>query len=85
MTYFSFGNMVKNHQRFPDLNIKLIDGELKTDLFAKSTNTHQFLDPSSSHLYHCKKGVPFSQALTLQGSAQIIQILINIVTIWKNG
>ena len=30
-----------------DVNIKLIDGELKTDLFVKPTDTHQFLDPTS--------------------------------------
>ena len=50
---------------FLDLNIKLIDGELKTDLFVKPTDTHQFLDPTSSHPYHCKKGIPYSQALRL--------------------
>ena len=27
--------------------------------------THQLLDPSSSHPYHCKKGIPYSQALRL--------------------
>ena len=31
-------------------------------MFVKSTDTHQFLDPSSSHPYHCKKGIPYSQA-----------------------
>ena len=36
-----------------------------TDLFVKPTDTHQFLDPSSSHPYHCKKGIPYSQALRL--------------------
>ena len=36
-----------------------------TDLFVKPTDTHQFLDPSSSHSYHCKKGIPNSQALRL--------------------
>ena len=35
-----------------------------TDLFVKPSDTHQFL-PSSSHPYHCKKGIPYSQALTL--------------------
>ena len=40
-------------------------GELMTDLFVKPTNTHQFLDPSSSHPYHFKKGIPYSQALRL--------------------
>ena len=35
------------------------------DLFVKPTDTYQFLDPSSSHPYHCKKGIPYSQALRL--------------------
>ena len=26
---------------------------------------HQFLDPNSCHPYHCKKGIPYSQALRL--------------------
>ena len=47
------------------VNIKLIDGELKTDLFAKLTDTHQFLDPTSFHPYRCKKGIPYNQALRL--------------------
>ena len=37
-----------------------------TGLFVKPTDTHQFLDPSSSHPYHCKKGIPYSQALRLK-------------------
>ena len=49
-----------------DLNIKLIDGELKTDLFVKPTDTHQFLDPTSYHPHHCKKRTPYSQALRLK-------------------
>ena len=28
-------------------------------------NTHQFLDPTSCHPYHCKKGIPYSLALRL--------------------
>ena len=36
-----------------------------TDLFVKPTDMHQFLDPSSSHPYHCRKGIPCSQALRL--------------------
>ena len=55
----------KEEINFLYLNVKLIDGELKTDLFVKATDTHQFLDPTSSHPYHCKKGIPYSQALRL--------------------
>ena len=36
-----------------------------TDLFIKPTDTHQFLDLGSSNCYHCKKGIPYSQALRL--------------------
>ena len=36
-----------------------------TDLFIKTTGTHQLLDPSSSHPDHCKKKIPYSQALRL--------------------
>ena len=36
-----------------------------TDLFVNHTNTYQYLDPSFCHPYHCKKGIPYSQALSL--------------------
>ena len=55
----------KEEVNFLDVNIKLIDGELKTDLFVKPTDTYQFLDPTSCHPYHSKKGIPYSQALRL--------------------
>ena len=48
---------------FLDVNVRLVEGELMTDLFVKPTDTHQFLDPSSSHPYHCNKRIPYSQAL----------------------
>ena len=50
---------------FLDLNIKLIDGKFKTDLFVKPSDTHQFLDRTSSHPYHFKKGRPYNQSLRL--------------------
>ena len=48
---------------FLDVNIELSNGRLSTDLFIKSTDTHQYLESSSCHPYHCKKGIPYSQAL----------------------
>ena len=50
---------------FLDVNIRLVRGDLMTDLFVKPIDTHQFLDPSSSHPYYCKKAIPYSQALRL--------------------
>ena len=55
----------KEEVNFLDLNIKLIDGKFKTDLFVKHSDTHQFLDPTSSHPYHFKKGRPCNQSLRL--------------------
>ena len=40
---------------FLDINIRLVEGEILTDLLAKPRNTHQFFDPSSSHPYRCRK------------------------------
>ena len=37
----------KEGVNFLDVNIKLINGELKTDLIVKPTDTHQVLDPTS--------------------------------------
>ena len=62
---FSNNECSKETINFLDVNVRLVEGELMTDLFVKPTDTHQFLDPSSSHPYHCKKGIPYSQALRL--------------------
>ena len=48
----------KEEVGFLNVNIKLIDGKLKADLFVKPTGMHQFLDPISCHPYHCKNGIP---------------------------
>ena len=39
--------------------------QLVTDLYVKPTDTHQYLHASSCHFSHCKKSMPFSQALRL--------------------
>ena len=55
----------KEEVNFLDVNVKLIDGKLKSDLFVKPTDKHQILDPISCHPYHRKKGIPYSHALRL--------------------
>ena len=72
---------LKKEVNFLDVNIKLIDGELKTDLFVKSTDAHQLLDLISCHPYLCKKGIPYSQALRLNKFVQITRPLIDVVKI----
>ena len=45
------------------LDVGLRNRQLETDLHIKSTDTHQFLDSTSCHPYHCKKSITYSQAL----------------------
>ena len=51
---------------FLDVTVTRVGDCLKTDLFTKSTDTHQFLEFSSCHPWHCKKSIPYSQALRLR-------------------
>ena len=50
---------------FLDVTVSLIGGKINTDLYVKPTDSHQYLHSSSCHPYHCKKGIPYSQALRL--------------------
>ena len=45
--------------------MSLIEGVIETDLFVTPTDNHQYLQSSSCHPFHCKKGIPYSQALRL--------------------
>ena len=50
---------------FLDVTVNRVGDTLKTDLYIKPTDTHQFLDASSCHPVHCKTSIPYSQALRL--------------------
>ena len=41
------------------------EGKLITDLYVKQTDSHQYLDSSSSHPYHHTKSIPYSRALRI--------------------
>ena len=55
----------KTSINFLDVTVTLIEGVIETDLFVKPTDSHQYLQSSSCHPFHCKKGIPYSQALRL--------------------
>ena len=55
----------KEKVNFLDVQVALKNGVMPTDLFLKLTDTHQFLDLTSCHPYHCKTGIPYSQILRL--------------------
>ena len=48
-----------------DMQVIVREGKLITDLYVKETDSHQYLDPSSCHPYHCTKSTPYSQALRI--------------------
>ena len=50
----------KTQINFLDVTVYLENENIKTDLYVKSTDTHQYLHSSSYHPYHCKKGIPYS-------------------------
>ena len=50
---------------FLDVTVSLIDGKVTTNLYVKPTDSHHYFHSSSCHPYHCKKGIPYSQALPL--------------------
>ena len=39
---------------------------ISTDLYVKDTDTHQYLQFSSCHTFHTKRGIPYGQALRLR-------------------
>ena len=47
---------------FLDVNVRLEDSAISTDLYVKPTDTHQYLHPASCHPGHVKRSIPFSQA-----------------------
>ena len=48
-----------------DVTLMKKGNQLATDLYVKPTDTLQYLHASSCHVSHCKKSIPFSQALRL--------------------
>ena len=55
----------KTQINFLDVTVYLENGKIKTDLYVKPTDTHQYMHSCSCHPYHCKKGIPDSQTLRL--------------------
>ena len=71
--------MIKTSINFLDVTLSLIEGVIETDLHVKPADSHQYLQSSLCHPFHCKKGIPNSQALRLNRT-----LLINAVMIWKD-
>ena len=48
---------------FLDIDVKFLNGKIITDLHIKATDRHQYLHYTSSHPYHTKRSIVYSQAL----------------------
>ena len=59
-------NKSKQKMTFLDLVIKLTGGKIVTDLYCRSTESHQFLHYHSCSAEHIKKSIVFSQTLRLK-------------------
>ena len=56
----------KEKINFLDLVIKLTDGEIVTDFYCKSTDSHQYLHYALCHAEHIKRSIIFSKTLQLK-------------------
>ena len=53
----------RKHVTFLDLDVKITDCKIFTDLHIKATDRHQYLHYKLSHPYHTKLSIVYSQAL----------------------
>ena len=65
--------------------LTIVGPRIKTDLFVKETDTHQYLQFSSCHPYHTKKGIPYGQALRLRricSNERDFELRCNDLKVW---
>ena len=54
---------IRKNVTFLDLDVKILDRKIVTDLYIKATDRHQYLYYTSSHPYHTKRSIVYSQSL----------------------
>ena len=55
----------KTSINFLDVTVSPVEGVIETGLYVKPTDSHQYLQSNSCHPFHCKKCIPYRQALRL--------------------
>ena len=48
----------KTSINFLDVTVSLIERVIEADLYVTPTESHQYLQSSSCHRFHCKTGMP---------------------------
>ena len=66
--------------KFLDVKVIIKDGRIITDLHWKPTDSHQYLESSSRHPYHCKKVFLTAKLFALIESVLIMPFLIKDIT-----
>jgi hypothetical protein len=51
---------------FLDTTVSIVDNQIKTDLYSKPTDAHNYLLFSSAHPRSCKQSIPYSQFLRVR-------------------
>ena len=74
----------KTSINFLDIIMSLVVGVVETDLHVKPTDSHQYLQSCSCHPFHCKKGIPYSQALRLDRICSETNYFVKPVMICKD-
>ena len=67
-----------------DVNLYLVDGFIKTDVYSKPTDSHLYPPPSSSHPKHVFKAIPFGVALRLRRSCSEDEFFTRKCVQYKN-
>ena len=53
---------LKTSINFLAVTVSIAEGVIETDLYVKSSYSHQYLLSYFCHPFYCKKGIPYSQA-----------------------
>ena len=75
----------KTQINFLDVTVFLENGKMKTDLYVKPTDTHQYLHSSSCNLIIVKRESFIVKPSALIGFVQILYFLMGDAMTWKDG
>ena len=76
----------KSKMSFLDTTTTVKEGNMKTDLYSKPTDKHQYLSPSSCHPKYCFKNISISQAIRAKRICSTVDgtYILNII-IWQQS
>ena len=67
---------------FLDITVSNKGGKVTTDSYVKPRDSHQYLHSSSCHTCHCKKRIPYIEALNLNSDPNSFDRRCNDIEKW---